>query len=428
MALNNDKVSGNIEFEGSSTKEFEGSGSEEFKGSDSEEFEKSSIKESKDGKFGKSGNTIMDNFILEKKLKWIPYDKFRNVEYLDKGGFGTIYKAIWFYDDKDNEVILKCYNNLSDNLNEFLNEWKYHRSCLSSYDIIYFYGFTKDLNTLEYMAVMDYANKGNLRGNLTRIIKSDWNQKLYMLYEIISGLDDIHNQDLIHCDFHDGNILNHNESKIYICDLGLCKPVKSFLKKYDICGVIPFMAPEVLRGKSYTPASDIYSFSMIMWEFTSGIPPFNNIAHDFQLSLNICKGERPEIIENTPQCYVDLMKRCWNEDPSKRPSSEEVFDIIHKWIFRPDKVKVKDINEELKCNIMEFINAPIGHNNNLTTKSHPQAYYTSRLLDFTSKKLNEILEIEDSQTYHASYSSTGITEDLDDCIIKDMNIQTDEIN
>ncbi|PKC02967.1 hypothetical protein RhiirA5_424472 [Rhizophagus irregularis] len=39
MALNNDKVSGNIEFEGSSTKEPEGSGSEGFKGSDSEEFE-----------------------------------------------------------------------------------------------------------------------------------------------------------------------------------------------------------------------------------------------------------------------------------------------------------------------------------------------------------------------------------------------------
>ncbi|CAB4488035.1 unnamed protein product [Rhizophagus irregularis] len=53
---------------------------------------------------------------------------------------------------------------------------------------------------------------------------------------------------------------------------------------------------------------------------------------------------------------------------------------------------------------MEFINAPIGHNN-LATKSHPKACYTSRLLDFTSKKLNEILESEDSQAY--------------DCVIRD---------
>ncbi|GET01059.1 kinase-like domain-containing protein [Rhizophagus clarus] len=42
---------------------------------------------------------------------------------------------------------------------------------------------------------------------------------------------------------------------------------------------------------------------------------------------------------------------------------------------------------------MEFINAPIG-NINLITGFHPQACYTSRLLNFTSKKVNEVLESE----------------------------------
>ncbi|EXX79099.1 hypothetical protein RirG_008860 [Rhizophagus irregularis DAOM 197198w] len=54
-------------------------------------------------------------------------------------------------------------------------------------------------------------------------------------------------------------------------------------------------------------------------------------------------------------------------------------------------MNIEDINEELKCSVMEFINAPIGHTN-FATESHSQAYYTSRLLDLTSKKLNEILE------------------------------------
>jgi serine/threonine protein kinase len=268
------------------------------------------------------------------------------------------------------------------------------------------------------MVVMDYANKGNLRGNLTRIIKSKWYQKLYMLYRIISGLEEIHDQNLIHCDFHDGNILNHNESKIYISDLGLCKPVKSFLKENDIFGVMPFIAPEVLRGKSYTPASDIYSFSMIMWEFTSGVPPFNNRAHNLQLSLSICKGERPEIIESTPQCYVDLMKKCWNEDPLKRPSSKEVIDIFKNWLFRPIGKQIEDIDKELKCNIMEFINAPIGQYNHLAIEYHPQACYTSRLFDFTSKKLNEILENEDLQASKKA-NNILVSDDMNDCMIKD---------
>ncbi|GBB99543.1 hypothetical protein RclHR1_35560002 [Rhizophagus clarus] len=140
------------------------------------------------------------------------------------------------------------------------------------------------------MVVIDYANRGNLRKNLTKVVKSDWNQKLFMLYRIISGLIEIHEQNLVHCDFHDGNILNHDEDQVFISDLGLCRPIKTFMKKDDIYGVIPFLAPEILRGKQYTPASDIYSFSMIMWEFTSGVPPFNDRAHDLQLSLSICKG------------------------------------------------------------------------------------------------------------------------------------------
>ncbi|GBC18286.2 kinase-like domain-containing protein [Rhizophagus irregularis DAOM 181602=DAOM 197198] len=226
-----------------------------------------------------------------------------------------------------------------------------------------------------------------------------------MLFEIISGLKDMHKQELIHCDFHDGNILCGNMSKIYINDLGLCKPAKSFLKKYDI----------------YAWSSDIYSFSMIMWEFTSGIPPFNNRSHDIQLCLSICEGERPEIIENTPQCYVELMKKCWDENPLKRPSSKEVLNIIDKWIDTPCK-----INKELKYNIMEFINAPIGHNNNLAARSHSQAYYTSRLFDFTSKQLNKILENSQASV---KVNETLVSEDLNDCIIEDiksLDIKTDK--
>src|ERR1043165_6069683 len=51
-----------------------------------------------------SGNHDVDEFIQKAQLKakeyeqiieWIEYDRFENVEYLAKGGFGTTYKAIW---------------------------------------------------------------------------------------------------------------------------------------------------------------------------------------------------------------------------------------------------------------------------------------------------------------------------------------------
>ncbi|GBB87600.1 hypothetical protein RclHR1_14070007 [Rhizophagus clarus] len=84
------------------------------------------------------------------------------------------------------------------------------------------------------------------------------------------------------------NTEGNKADEIFISRLGLCQP-ENPLKEYDIYGVIPFIVPEDLRGNPYTPASDIYSFSMIMWEFTSGVPPFNDKAYDLQLSLSICK-------------------------------------------------------------------------------------------------------------------------------------------
>ncbi|GET65645.1 kinase-like domain-containing protein [Rhizophagus irregularis DAOM 181602=DAOM 197198] len=77
---------------------------------------------------------------------------------------------------------------------------------------------------------------------------------------------------------------------------------------------------EVLReNHNYTKAADIYSFVIIMWEFTSGIsaPAFNDRSHDFILSLDICKGSRPKIIESTLPVYEML--------PNKRPTVDVLF-------------------------------------------------------------------------------------------------------
>ncbi|CAI2175291.1 3355_t:CDS:1, partial [Funneliformis geosporum] len=75
--------------------------------------------------------------------------------------------------------------------------------------------------------------------------------------------------------------------------LGLCRLIEYFQssKRNDIYGVLPFVTPKVLRGQPYTLASNIYSFSMIMWGLISGVLPFNDEAHDFQLGLKICKGK-----------------------------------------------------------------------------------------------------------------------------------------
>ncbi|PKC59872.1 kinase-like protein, partial [Rhizophagus irregularis] len=189
---------------------------------------------------------------------------------------------------------------------------------------IQFFGITQDPYNLNYIIIMSCAKKGNLRKCLSDIIKFKWQDKLQLLKKIILGLKVIHESNLTHGDFHDGNILISDDyGELFIIDLGLCKPVDDDKKDNEVYGVLPYMAPEILRYTPYTPASDIYSFSMIMWEFTSGIPPFNNRTYDHHLILDICEGERPQIMRDAPECYVNLMKKCWDSNPSNRPTITE---------------------------------------------------------------------------------------------------------
>ena len=93
-----------------------------------------------------SGNEKIDNFILEMQLKincqkdivfeWIPCNQFSDIKEIGKGGFATVYSAIWkdgpLKYDEDTEkyikstpnyqVALKCLHNSQNITNEFLNE------------------------------------------------------------------------------------------------------------------------------------------------------------------------------------------------------------------------------------------------------------------------------------------------------------------
>jgi len=144
--------------------------------------------------------------------------------------------------------------------------------------------------------VLYYAKGGSFHNWMK--LSRDWYDDMQTLEFIISGLGKIHEKMMVHRDFHTGNILCKNESiidysfKILISDMGLCGEVDN-IDKSKICGVMPYVAPKVLRGEFYTQASDIYSFGMIMYFVATRRQPFADRAHDQNLALSICNGIRP---------------------------------------------------------------------------------------------------------------------------------------
>ncbi|PKY29477.1 kinase-like protein [Rhizophagus irregularis] len=263
--------------------------------------------------------------ISQNEIKWVSYSQIKSLKKIAAGGFGIIYKALI----KGDVVAIKKVLNSQELNKYFLNELKSLYQCYDSKFeyIIKCHGITKDPMTKEYMFIMKYANGGDLHNYLReKFVEITWNKKLHILWRISDGLQTIHEKDFVHRDFHSGNILveiiENDSCKIdqyLIGDLGLSQPANEIPHDSSIYGVIPYIAPEIFKGVKFSKSSDIYCMGMIMWELTTGCKPFANIEHDVDLIYKIIDGKRPNITDDTPEDFANLMKRCWNPDPKKRP-------------------------------------------------------------------------------------------------------------
>ena len=232
---------------------------------------------------------------------------------------------------------------------------------------------------------MEYIPGGNLRQYLkVHYNELSLNDKLKFLRDTARGLKDIHNKGFIHKDLHSGNILSYGYEGSHITDLGLCKPVDEKGEE-KIHGVLPYVAPEVLRGKKYTPSADIYSFGILACEILSGLPPYHNLPHNEFLALKICQGLRPKVNNvKVPPLLENLIDQCLDADPLKRPTADELLNIIDNW--QNEVNKEKDTEFYRQCKEAEELNESMTSKSNVVSPSsyttHPQAIYTSRLLDY----------------------------------------------
>src|SRR6266542_3425353 len=202
------------------------------------------------------------------------------------------------------------------------------------------------------MIPMDTDLRKYLQQNHNKLI---WKERIQITYDIIAALDRIHGENAIHRDLHSGNILHSQMTyNWYIGDLGFCGPADKPLN--SIYGNLPYIAPEVISGKEYTKASDIYSVGILMWEISSGHPPFINYENEnyYDLAMRIINGMRPKIVLKIPLEYKKLMEQCWDANPLKRPDIKILknkIKEISKYYQNTNEEQLTNNNIQLNTNV-----------------------------------------------------------------------------
>ncbi|PKY47469.1 kinase-like protein [Rhizophagus irregularis] len=346
-----------------------------------------------------SGNSAIDNFIKYTQknarrgmdyLEWIDFNQLSHVCNTGKAGaFTSNYSAIWIEGPKGSldknetwtnsgptRVILKQFHNYVEANNLFFNQlYRYHR-CFQEGTLADFFGFTRDVRTSRIMMVMRYYDHEDLYTFLDNFNGAlCWRDIIEILLSVSEGLFKIHEFGLIHGNIHGGNILveqDPNTIDARIADTGLSGD--SFQER--VFGVVPFIAPEVFTGSRKSQASDIYSFGMVMMMMPTGSRPYQDRSHDMQLIQNIKLGLRPQYPIGAPLVYLQLMEKCLSQNPSIRPTAQDVYQTIYTWI------EATCINPEVTPLFEQFERAEQSlHLSGIAKPIHQHAVYISRDLN-----------------------------------------------
>ncbi|KAF0559881.1 kinase-like protein [Gigaspora margarita] len=257
--------------------------------------------------------------IDDELINFFDYHKFDITEEIGRSMYGIVYKALW--KDCQLTVALKSLTGNEDIISqEFIEELRHLQKVSFHPNIIQFYGVTREPQV----------------------------EQLTSSYKM-----------------HSKNILVH-ERKMMIADFGRSKNESSIVTSAGH-GIPAYIEPQCYINPSYkrNKKSDIYSLGVILWEISSGKPPFESTLQREAVAIQIYKGERETPVENTPEHYVALYQRCWDTDPAKRPETEFIHDALEN-LISGKKLSLPDLSNVVEIK-SDYLRPPNVHRNLVTS-------------------------------------------------------------
>ncbi|KAG0587716.1 hypothetical protein KC19_2G186400 [Ceratodon purpureus] len=291
-------------------------------------------------------------FSSEEQMKQLGETFFKSLKVKDqlgKGAAATVNRAYWM----GGEAAIKTF--IGPNNNDFKKEVAILRK-LSHPNIISLLCSTADERSCSIVVEL-------MDGDLTslmykRLSEGLGNQEspfdimegLDIMLQVGGGMQYLHDMKIVHRDLKSMNILVRCVSAqeieyvvAKVADFGLSKTKErsmTYSNQTLNLGTTRWMAPEMMIQSfnaesevemaerkatvmNYPFKSDIYSFGMLCFEILTGHVPFSDVPPRIVREL-VVSGGRPPLPSQCPPLLKSLIERCWNQDPSKRPSFGEI--------------------------------------------------------------------------------------------------------
>jgi tRNA A-37 threonylcarbamoyl transferase component Bud32 len=240
-----------------------------------------------------------------------------------QGSFTRVFRGQWH----DRTVAIKILQDHTEaNRAQFIREVQIMDS-LRHPNIVPLYGVSLEEGNNPCL-VMEYLEGGSLFDRLGGSpLTAEQQQRIAL--DIAHGLQYLHDRDVLHRDLKSSHVLLNNQHEAKLTDFGLAKSQAAFVQTAaERSEAIAWMAPECLEGKDHTPSADIYSYGMLLWEIFTQQRPYTAWKDKKQIEKDVLAGQREKIPDIVVPPLADLIRRCWQPDPQKRPALSEIVKIL----------------------------------------------------------------------------------------------------
>ncbi|XP_059461374.1 serine/threonine-protein kinase STY46-like isoform X2 [Corylus avellana] len=146
--------------------------------------------------------------------------------------------------------------------------------------------------------------------------------------DVSEGMNYLHQNNIIHRDLKAANLLIDGNGVVKVADFGVARMQAQSGGMTAETGTYRWMAPELIEHKAYDHKVDVFSFGVLLWELLTRKLPYEHLT-PLQAAVGVVqKGLRPTIPANTHPKLVELLERCWQQDPSLRPEFSEIIEIL----------------------------------------------------------------------------------------------------
>lgn len=273
-------------------------------------------------------------------------DRYQLEEVLGSGGMANVYRARDVVLDRPVaiKVLRKEYSTNENFQKQF---WLEARSAanLSHPSIVTVHDFGS-ADDLLYI-VMEHVPGKDLKQLVRERGRFPYEQAIPLLIQACAGVGYAHRAGLVHCDIKPHNMLVSKDMRLKVTDFGIARALATIKpgERNDVVWGSPlYFAPEQAAGESPTPASDVYSLGVVLYEILSGTTPFTAASADELARLHISARPLPlsEYVPDVPPALEEIVMKVLSKEPAMRyRTADQLGRVLQKFGTEPAPVKPK---------------------------------------------------------------------------------------